>query len=445
MPHKMIAFCFFVLFFVLNVLHRTITPSLRHPYQTMPGWEIEMFVLYVLAYFLVPISLIYVLLFGDAPRYEDTLIGRTNTCLLVTAPRYVTQTFLPRILHSRQRADCLTACCTDSFERYVMPITYHVLLVTCLGVAHSQLIPRLPELEYTAPHALCPASRLLCVRGLALPPRTSQHITAIYYLLAVCSWLSVYATNAGTITKQTHAQYKDIYPYDNLLFHADMPPCRTCKLRKPARSKHCRICNACVARFDHHCGWMATCIGLHNTRLFIFFLALHGSLLAHGAATGMEVARASAQHVVRHAYIDSRTGHRVTKVSISVLLSVEPMACLLAAVFALSAAMVWVFALHHCRLAWGNCTTNESCKWDAVELTAWRFRKKNGVDIWEALRKEAALEGGRAPGYLPLFDGRGLPVRRFDRGGWENLMEVFLPGRFLRLASLDNRNDDESE
>ena len=50
--------------------------------------------------------------------------------------------------------------------------------------------------------------------------------------------------------------------------------CVTCKIVKPAGTKHCQIAKRCVRRFDHYCPWMGNTVGAKNHRDFVIFLIL---------------------------------------------------------------------------------------------------------------------------------------------------------------------------
>lgn len=60
--------------------------------------------------------------------------------------------------------------------------------------------------------------------------------------------------------------------------NGEMRFCKKCQARKPDRAHHCSTCRRCVLKMDHHCPWLATCIGLRNGKMFLLFLIYTTSL-----------------------------------------------------------------------------------------------------------------------------------------------------------------------
>ncbi|KJA16200.1 hypothetical protein HYPSUDRAFT_47637, partial [Hypholoma sublateritium FD-334 SS-4] len=49
--------------------------------------------------------------------------------------------------------------------------------------------------------------------------------------------------------------------------------CVKCANTRPERAHHCRICKKCVLKYDHHCPGINQCVGIHNERHFVMFMA----------------------------------------------------------------------------------------------------------------------------------------------------------------------------
>lgn len=108
------------------------------------------------------------------------------------------------------------------------------------------------------------------------------------FCASVFFFLNAASTNPGIITKANHSTMVKLFPFDGHVFKKGVI-CRTCKAEKPARSKHCRLCDVELARFDHHCIWINQCVGLGNVRSFLLFLLCNNTMCLYGAYLGVGI------------------------------------------------------------------------------------------------------------------------------------------------------------
>lgn len=108
--------------------------------------------------------------------------------------------------------------------------------------------------------------------------RTTSLAGAVLYILLIWCYTATVFTNPGSTTTNSNA-------YSALPSHippdagsltvkstGEMRFCKKCQARKPDRAHHCSTCGQCVLKMDHHCPWLAACVGLRNYKFFLLFL-----------------------------------------------------------------------------------------------------------------------------------------------------------------------------
>jgi palmitoyltransferase ZDHHC4 len=274
------------------------------------------------------------------------------------------------------------------------------------------------------------------------------------------------------------------YPYDYTLFHPPNPPttapCRTCVFPKPARSKHCSLCRACIAKSDHHCIWLNACVGRNNYAYFLLLLfsltilSFYGAYLAYIILNTDLQSRFAPAALTRGSISSKRwsTGltwtrwvdlwgwalHRQIRIGAVGLLA------------SMAGPLPAGLLAYHVYLIWAGMTTNESSKWadlgeDVVDGLVWKARRVDVVGWEEREREEKRAKWpimGKwvvvvtRNGEMPHTEGRGQaqnghvgavgavgPGREdvdptwekvtslaevenvYDLGFWENLRDVF--------------------
>uniref|UniRef100_A0A8C8U576 Palmitoyltransferase n=1 Tax=Peromyscus maniculatus bairdii TaxID=230844 RepID=A0A8C8U576_PERMB len=320
------------------------------------------------------------------------LIGVVMICIITTKK----QRLKGLVLGGAQVYSCIIPQCLQRAAQRLLHQLFHtrnptfiVLHLLLQGLVYAEYTLEIfgycQELEFYLPYLLLPYLLL--------------GVNLVFFTLTS-------SANLSTINKMNESLLLQVYEFDDVMF-PENSRCFTCDLRKPARSKHCGVCDWCVDRFDHHCVLVNNCIGAWNTKYFLIYLLT----LTASATT---IAILSAAFLIRlvavlDLYQETYTddfGHFQSVDTVFLihylLLALPRIIFLLGFVMVLSLLLAshLCFALY---LAATNQTTNEWCRGD------WAWCQPCPLMAWSPSAEPHIYHNIHSHGF------------------WSNLQEIFLP------------------
>eukprot|EP01125_Pyxidicula_operculata_P022886 TRINITY_DN9659_c0_g1_i1.p2 TRINITY_DN9659_c0_g1~~TRINITY_DN9659_c0_g1_i1.p2 ORF type:complete len:294 (+),score=17.63 TRINITY_DN9659_c0_g1_i1:1498-2379(+) len=251
------------------------------------------------------------------------------------------------------------------------------------------------------------------------------------FVWAVLLWFThVSYCDPGQVNQETEQKHLSKYHYDNVLY---VPrKCETCKIDRPPRSKHCRICNRCVARFDHHCAWINSDVGSDNLWKFLVFLLSTGLVCTYCSWLCSQVIRGYIfqNKLFELNYTDEFGAIRnlPTSYVIQIVLYHHGPICGLGLFCAIISVVLYIFFLYNCYLVSRNYTTNESFKWDDVKEVV-KYNEKQRI----LKEKNPDMPPNPKAPRVPPFTEKDL-TNTYNNGITNNFYEVFFYDKWKGTA-----------
>ena len=200
-------------------------------------------------------------------------------------------------------------------------------------------------------------------------PSMHMYVGSFLYLIALGTFFMASINPPGKITKDNVKKFIEQYPYDQVLYTAK--DCSICKIQKPARAKHCKVCGYCVAKIDHHCIWINQCVGYNNYKYFLAFILSHSLICIYAGQVGYYIFKfISYKEKLWNAVFVDGQGNRIKTGTFTVFQVLLKRYSLLMFIVILCLVIGFTlagFLIYHIYLLRKNVTSEESIKIAKVE------------------------------------------------------------------------------